>query len=31
MRWLGLLKFIDSEVWLLQNRDSVAGVVGISI
>ena len=31
MRWLELLKFIDGKVWLLQNRDGVAGVVGISI
>ena len=25
--WLDLLKFIDGEVWLLQNRESVAEVV----
>ena len=31
MRWLELLKFIDGKVWLLQNRDGVAGAVGISI
>ena len=29
--WLVLKKFIDGEVWLLQNRESVAEVVGISI
>ena len=25
--WLDLLKFIDGEVWLLQNRESAAEVV----
>ena len=29
--WLGLLEFRDGEVWLLQNQDTSAGVVGISI